>query len=266
MIYCNLKGGLGNMLFQIATAKSLSIDNKTECCFRNLISHLNNLDNDMFFNPKLKHSHEYLSFLNNLNFNEEILESCKYINYPFEYVESDKYDYDILIDGFFQSEKYFKHNRNEIINYLNFKIFDEIISNKYNFIHDNIVTSIHIRRGDFINLANHHPVQTIEYYSESINKLENKTDIFLIFSDDIDWCKQNFKGDKFIFIENEKDYIEICLMSKCVNNIISNSSFSWWGAWLNENNDKIVIGPSRWFGDAIQHNTGDILPENWIKI
>ena len=90
--------------------------------------------------------------------------------------------------------------------------------------------------------------------------------MFVIFSDDIEWCKKNLNISDSLYIENEKDYIEMYLMSLCRNNIISNSSFSWWGAWLNNYQSKIVIGPSKWFGNSINHNTGDILPENWIKL
>jgi hypothetical protein len=108
-------------------------------------------------------------------------------------------------------------------------------------------------------------VQTIEYYNKSIEHLKDITDLFIVFSDDIEWCKNNIKSENIIYIQDEKDYIEIYLMSLCDNNIISNSSFSWWGAWLNRNENKIVIGPKIWFGSEIQHNTSDILPEKWVK-
>ena len=81
-----------------------------------------------------------------------------------------------------------------------------------------------------------------------------------------EWCKKTFVGDKFIFAENDKDYIEMFMMSLCTNNIICNSSFSWWGAWLNTNESKKVIGPKNWFGSMIKHKTDDILPEQWIKL
>ena len=89
---------------------------------------------------------------------------------------------------------------------------------------------------------------------------------YLIFSNDIEWCKKNFIGNQFIFIEGEKDYIDLWLMSLCKNNIIANSSFSWWGAWLNTNSDKKVITPKNWFGPAINHSTQDLIPEKWFMI
>lgn len=261
MIYCNLKGGLGNMLFQIAATKSFSIDNKTNYSFPNLTQHLNYLDSDGFYNPSLKHSFEYLNIIKDLT-STPITSQIKMITFPFEYIKLDVGD-NVLIDGFFQSEKYFSHNREEILKMFN---FDFDLSNKYNFFNNDKTTAIHIRRGDYVKHPNHHPTQSLEYYLKAIELLKNDTDLFVIFSDDINWCKQNIKLEKSIYIEDEKDYIELYLMSKCSNNIISNSSFSWWGAWLNENTDKKVIGPAKWFGGAITHNTNDVLPENWLKI
>ena len=127
-------------------------------------------------------------------------------------------------------------------------------------------TSIHVRRGEYLKYPNHHPTQTLKYFEDSVEALKDKTDKIIVFSDDIPWCKENFKFDNIVYIENEKDYIEIYLMSLCNNNITSNSSFSWWCAWLNENKDTVVIGPTKCFGLALTHATADILPESWIKI
>ena len=260
MIYCNLKGGLGNMLFQIAAVKSFAIDIQTECSFPNLHQHLNYLNNDNFYNPNLNHSVEYLEVFKNLLFSP-ITNDYRIITYPFEYSDNKPSD-NTLIDGFFQSEKYFLHNRKNIINYITLPNIDI----KYLELLNKTTTSIHVRRGDYVNHPNHHPTQDLSYYLEGIDLLKLQTDLFIIFSDDIQWCKDNLKIKNSVYIENEKDYIEMKLMSLCNNNIISNSSFSWWGAWLNEHNDKIVIGPKKWFGSAIQHNTNDILPKGWIKI
>ena len=266
MIYCNLKGGLGNMLFQIAATKSIAIDTNNDCSFPNLVSHLQYLDSDNVYNPGLKHSNEYMQLFKNLK-TSPIAEYVHAQYYPFEYIENQSIKHNTLIDGFFQSEKYFAHNRDDILEYLDFGfISNDYLLQKYDFINNSLTTSIHIRRGDYIKHPNHHPTQSIEYYKQGIEILNDKTELFIIFSDDIQWCKDNINLKKAIYIENEKDYIELYLMSLCRHNITCNSSFSWWGAWLNKNTDKIVIGPLKWFGDAIQHNTGDILPENWIKI
>ena len=142
----------------------------------------------------------------------------------------------------------------------------ENLKEKYPVIFNNKTTSVHIRRGDYLNYPNFHPTQSQEYYYNCIEKLSSDTDFFIFFSDDTTWCKNHFKEKNFLFIENEKDYLSLLLMSFCSNNIISNSSFSWWGAWLNKNNYKQVIGPKIWFGPGLNHNTSDIIPENWIKI
>jgi hypothetical protein len=266
MICCNLKGGLGNMLFQIAAAKSMAVDTNNKCCFPNLNSHLHYLDSDMMYNPVLRHSSEYMKLLKNLEVCG-IVDYGNTIKFPFEYVEVQLSKYNTYIDGFFQSEKYFKHNRKEVLEFLDFSfISQEYIDEKYGFFRGNHTTSIHVRRGDYLRHPNHHPPQTLEYYMEGVEMLKDKTDLFVIFSDDIEWCKVNLDLDNAVYIENEKDYIELYLMKICNNNITCNSSFGWWGAWLNENSDKIVIGPKIWFGSAIQHNTGDIIPEDWIKI
>ena len=107
----------------------------------------------------------------------------------------------------------------------------------------------------------------MEYYRSAVD-LIGKEKLFFIFSDDINWCKNNFDfiENKF-FIENNKDYEDLILMSLCSHNIIANSSFSWWGAWLNSNPNKIIISPKKWFGNKYNfHNTKDLYNEKWIKL
>jgi hypothetical protein len=266
MIYCRLKGGLGNMLFQMAATKSLSIDMSVSLSFPNLQDQLKYLNDDVIHNNKIKHTFEYNLIFGKYNF-EKPKDNITLIEYPFHYQYIKLPDNDVMIDGFFQSEKYFKHNRSHILEM--FKIPDtlsNIIYSKYSHILSKRLTSVHIRRGDYLKFPNHHPTQSLDYYLSGMNILKEYTDVFLIFSDDIEWCKANIKGDDIIYIEDEKDYIEIYLMSLCNNNIISNSSFSWWGAWLNENENKKIIGPKLWFGNAIQFISDDIIPDDWIKL
>ena len=264
MIYCNLKGGLGNMFFQIAAAKSIAIDAGTDCSFPNLESQLHLINSDSVHNPKIKHGLEYKTILKNLK-SDRPDNRIPVHSFPFHYTQPQLLT-DLVIDGFFQSEKYFAHNREEILNYLNFDDVAKIVDEKYGDLLNVKTTAVHVRRGDYVRHPNHHPTQSIEYYSEAMDLLQAITDTFVVFSDDIDWCKENLNYSDSIYIDNEKDYIELYLMSLCDNNIIANSSFSWWGAWLNQNNNKIVVGPKQWFGSAITHDTSDILPESWIKI
>lgn len=270
MIYCNLKGGLGNMMFQILTTKSFAYDKGVDCSFPNLISLLNYLNSEKTYNPNLNHSHEYLKFLTlfkNLNTYPPHKE-MKLFDFPFEYRHLDLPEDDFIINGFFQSEKYFKHNRDKILEWCEISSeIKDIIEKKYSHVLSKETTSIHVRRGDYVKFSNHHFVQNIDYFKNSIEVLKDITEIFVVFSDDIEWCKQNFIGNNFFFVENEKDYIEICFMSLCKNNIISNSSFSWWPAWLNNNKNKKVVGPVNWFGPNLSHTSDkDIIPSEWIKI
>jgi len=124
---------------------------------------------------------------------------------------------------------------------------------------------VHIRRGDYLNKIHKHPTQPKEYYYSAFSQF-NEDIHFLIFSDDIEWCKNNLKYKYLYFIEEELDYISLYLMSLCNHNIIANSSFSWWGAWLNQETNKKVIAPSNWFGKNKKLNTKDLIPSKWIKL
>jgi hypothetical protein len=266
MIAVNLKGGLGNMLFQIAAGISFSKKINSDVTFPNLMNHLFYLNCDNCHNPKLDHSYEYL----NLNLIKKLktspFHSKNIYHYPFHFIEQIPLD-NSVIDGFFQSEKYFLDCRELILDlfHSDFEIKNYIIS-KYGQIFEDS-TSIHVRRGDYLNYPDIHTVKSQEYFQQAISILKNKCSKFIIQSDDIPWCKSVFIGDEFIFIENEKDYIELHMMSMCKNNIISNSSFSWWGAWINNNTNKIVIAPKKWFGDQNnQYLEKDIIPDEWIKL
>jgi hypothetical protein len=97
---------------------------------------------------------------------------------------------------------------------------------------------------------------------------QSQAEAYVIFSDDIDWCKSVFGiSEEIYYIEGEEDYIDLYLMSMCTHNIIANSTFSWWAAWLNKNPDKVVVAPKTWFGPAIQDKpTDNIIPLEWIRI
>lgn len=266
MIYCNLRGGLGNMLFQIAATKSMAIDLGVECSFPNLINHYHFLNSDNYYNPDLKHSLEYQEMFSNLQYSQQN-QPLPLIEFPFEYIKIHPPKDDFIISGYFQSEKYFKHNKEQIIDFLKIpKTIDDYINQKYGNLLKQKTTSIHVRRGDYLKLQNHHPILDIDYYKKSISLLENDTDTFIVFSNDIEWCKNNFGFIDPVYIENEKDYVEIYLMGLCNNNIIANSSFSLWAATMNQNENKKVIAPKNWFGPAITYNTVDVLSEKWIKI
>jgi len=174
--------------------------------------------------------------------------------------------------GYFQTEKYFKKYRKEILETFTFK--EEYSIGATTFLSEKInstsmykdVVSLHVRRGDYTLYPNHHPVCSDDYYQSAIGKFNLENSVFLVFSDDIEWCKKKFEGENFIFSDTDNPYLDLAIMSLCDHHIIANSSFSWWGAWLNISEDKKVIAPSKWFGPLLVNDTSDIYCENWIKI
>lgn len=170
--------------------------------------------------------------------------------------------------GYFQSEIYFKHCENDIRNYFTLKNkWVEYIKNKYPQLQGD-TCSIHVRRGDYIAKPDCHPIQTLSYYENAAKELygTNLNNInFIICSDDIEWCKKNFKFSKMTFIEGEVDIIDMFIMSMCGDNIIANSSFSWWSAWLNQNQNR-VVAPNNWYGPKIPYDSKDLYIDDWIRL
>ena len=181
----------------------------------------------------------------------------------------------IYLNGYWQSEKYFKNIRKTIIK--DFQLRKPLIKKNKSWarkINTSNSIGIHVRRGDYITdqkTNKYHGICGINYYKKSINLIKNriKNPIFFIFSDDYKWVKKKFSflGNYAFFINNNNNNppIDIKLMSLCKHNIIANSSFSWWGSWLNTNKDKIVIAPKEWFQDK-KVKSQDIIPSNWTKI
>lgn len=266
MIYCNVKGGLGNILFQIATTLSISEIKNVDYTFPNFDTNLQYLNQELVHNPNLKTADEYKIFLNFFKVSSQPKDLPTY-SFPFHYEPIELPDDNFIIDGFFQSEKYFINSKNLILKHIRLSYDQEkVLREKYDYVLSKDVTSLHVRRGDYLKFSNiHHPLG-LDYFQKSINMLLRDTEIFLVFSDDIDWCKDNFKMNNVVFVEGEKDYNELFLMSYCKNNIISNSSFSWWGGWLNNYEYKKVIGPNKWFSENFKENAKDIIPDKWIKI
>lgn len=180
---------------------------------------------------------------------------------------------DIYLDGYWQSEKYFKDIRDTLIKEFSLKTPGTAFEEQAQIITNHNAISIHIRRGDYVSntsLAKNYGVCGLDYYMEAIELVTQKVENphFFIFSDDISWAKENLKitySHSYVSSEYIKDYEEIILMSKCKYNIIANSSFSWWGAWLNNNPNKIVIAPKKWFRDE-SWIPKDIIPETWLRI
>ena len=260
MIYCNLKGALGNMMFQVAAVTAIAKKNNTTASFPNLDRHLRFLNVDKVHLPSLSHAEEYRFLFSDLT-TESPRATLPLIKFPFHFEMKDV-PKECWVDGFFQSEKYFVENRDFILKM--FSPTKEINNflNNYSAILCKRTVSLHVRRGDYLKFSHIHPVLPMSYYQKALETIP-PFDKCLVFSDDIAWCKKNFLGEKFVFID-DKDYYELFLMSRCDHHIVANSSFSWWGAWLNKNPNKVVIANKTLVTEAAEIDIKDRNPEDWV--
>jgi len=282
MITCNLMGGLGNQLFQIFTTISYAIDNNYPFFLKNdqvLHENENITTRYTYWNSFLKKLSPYLSNINGF--------SKLYKEQSFRYSKINmvvNHDEILLIYGYFQSPMYFQHNINKIITLLNIRelkktLYDIVISQYITpeFLSKSV--SLHFRMGDYKKIQDYHPLVTIDYYKNSIKYMCDKlvfTPNILYFCEDEDVAdvdvmigllKTEFPNIEFQRACNTLvDWNQLLLMSLCKHNIIANSSFSWWGAYLNDESDKIICYPSVWFGKNVEHNVCDLFPSRWVKI
>jgi len=260
MIISKIQGGLGNQIFQYAYAKHLAYKYNTEIRFD---IRFYDLDQGEVVREFLlnKFPNTFINTDINISFTGPVYRISDDFNYR-EFINEVGCNY--YLDGYWQSEKFFKESEDLIREDL--KPSEEILEKikKTPFLDTNTI-SLHVRRGDYLNSNGYHPVQSVEYYQNSIEKI-GKYDYIFVFSDDIQWCKDNLNFNNMVFIEGLSNLEDLHLMSMCKNNIIANSTFSWWGAWLNSNPNKIVIAPKKWFGDRCDLNESDIIPSNWIRL
>lgn len=256
LISCNLMGGLGNQIFQAAHALAQGMKYNREVVF---VPHswtpmqgrqTSNYVNNVFRNIK---------FVDNIDGFEKVVEG------PWEYIDVFPKDHNTVFDGYFQSSKNFLGYDEEIK-----KIFsptEEFINEmveKYPQLKQEDTLSIHIRRGDCFMNPDIHPIANEKYVERALNEIGNYSHVF-VFSDDKDWVKQNLVFENVTYVEDE-DYREMWLMSMCKNHIIVNSTFSWWGSFLNTNPNKKIIAPSIWFGPRGPQNYKDIYEKNWTVL
>ena len=292
MIIVKLQGGLGNQMFQYAFARVLANKNIEEVLLEN--SFFDDKGNKLGFTPR-KFELEVFSNQYKRATQKEIISFDKLsvlnrlrrkygLNYPIKYIENfSKYNSNILsikqdvyLQGYFQSYKYFVGHEDFVRRLFSFKTdsLGDFNKNILQNIKETNSISVHIRRGDYVEdkVTNaYHGVCSLDYYFEAINLLESRNDnlTLFFFSDDIEWVKKSFGNLKqqifFVNCNLDKSWVDMFLMSNCNHNIIANSSFSWWGAWLNTNPKKIVIAPEKWFNNnAI--DTSTLLPTEWIKM
>lgn len=282
MIIVKLNGGLGNQLFQYALGRKLSLKNN-----QTLKLNLSEYNKNDFRHYSLNHYNiiENIATSKEIaNFKKEgwrkIIEKFKpYYKKSIIKYKGYGFDPNILnlkgefhLDGYWQSEKYFKDIEDIIREEITLKKplgekYSDLIKN----INNSSSISIHIRRGDYLSekISKIYETCSLNYYTLVIDKIKNfiKEPAFFVFSDDIVWVKDNLTIPYPTTIVNgdqAAEHEELFLMSLCKHNIIANSSFSWWGAWLNQNPKKIIIGPKKWF--KFSENDLGIMPESWIKL
>tara|TARA_Y100001958_G_C21099901_1_gene450209 strand:- start:32 stop:937 length:906 start_codon:yes stop_codon:yes gene_type:complete len=296
VIIVNLKGGLGNQMFQYALGYTLSKNKKVPLYFdlrlmeeekikpsprnvsrdfdldifgikKEIVSKKDLIRTIQF--PNNYRLRKYISIiLDNLNlfvfYEKKRLFNERIFNNNFK---------NIYLDGLWQSEKYFREFRDEILKIYNFEIIKEKEKN-INFlkrIDFSKSVCLNVRRTDFINNPEHNVVN-INYYKNAVRNFRNILgDDFKIyvFSDDLEWCKKNLKFNNIEFVEHEyagyKFYDYLYLMSSFKNFIIPNSSFGWWACWLSKYKDKVIMTPERWSG-LIDECLIDIVPPSWIRV
>jgi hypothetical protein len=269
MIGFNALGRMGrfaNQMFQYASLKGIARNTGVDFCIPNHTQAVddgigNKLRTELFDSFDLRVN---IGLLNNghspvvnerfFHFDEELFRMCP--------------DH-VSLQGYFQTEKYFKHIEQEIREDFTFKNeilkpCKEMISSVENPI------ALHIRRTDYIINSENHLNLSLEYYEAALNLFDSDRNV-IVFSDDPVWCQEQelFSNDRFMISENTDNRVDLCLMSLCDDFIIANSSYSWWGAWLSNNKNKKVIAPLQWFGKTgytKDHNTKDLIPDDWIRI
>jgi len=258
--YLGKMGQLGNQMFQYAAIKGIARKHNYEFCIPDHDQVVddglgNKLRIELFDVFDIKNIKRGFVQTNNIvqetsfHFHKELFDACPD---------------NICLVGYFQTEKYFNHIRNEIKKDFKFlPRYEDSYNEIKDLLHDPV--ALHIRRGDFlINSGNHYNL-SMKYYENALKEFDDDRQV-VIFSDDTDWCKEQelFSGDRFLVCETNDHYIDLCIMTKCSDFIIANSTYSWWGAWLCNNPNKVVIYPDRWFGPNNEHKSlQDLFPKTW---
>jgi len=285
-------GGLGNQMFQYAIGRKIALANGAPLKL-DIMWHINKPDrpyslHHFAINAEMATEDEIAKLSKaKMPLYKRVINSVKEVGKPY-YLRSEihekcvDFDPNILhisdgayLNGYWQSEKYFKDIEEvlrsdfkviEPLSTINMKCAQQIITSN--------AIAIHVRRGDYVsNPATHqvHGTCSLDYYQEAMDLILSKVQEphFFVFSDDPKWALENIRTDSPItYVCNnppERNYDDLRLMSLCKHFIIANSSFSWWGAWLSENDDKIVVAPAQWF-QGIEYNDADRLPESWIQV
>ena len=261
-----INGGLGNQMFQYACYLCLKKNNKS-------IKLDISLDNpfkyqlEIFPSIKIDKTHYIVSFLLANGVVRKILKILGIYGVQDDDI-SREYRYHLVNEGYFQDERFFSDIKTQILNDFRFPKGEKKLKDieKYINAHDCSV-SLHVRRGDYLKLNDiYGNICTDQYYESAISCFDEKS-LFVIFSNDIDWVKNNLRITNALFISRDlfdeyADWYDMYLMSICKNNITANSTFSWWGAYLNNNPSKIVVCPTKWTNKSSRKFKVD----NWVEI
>lgn len=286
MVYVRLMGGLGNQMFQYAAGRALALKLGTK------------LSVDLSFLQRptegayTKRDYELCIFSGSPRTNgfvENIYirlagKIRRKLNWPPILpliFQENNMDYDarfadlrdpVILIGYWQSEKYFRQFRRTLLDDFNITAArsTEARAIHYDIQRQHSPVALHFRRGDYVTLASAaavHGAMSNAYYESAIALVLKKVPQahFFIFSDDPKWVSENIRLPNATIIKGLKAYEDLWLMSSCRHNIIANSSFSWWGAWLGTQKDKIVIAPKYWFQDR-EVKTPDLIPDSWIRL
>lgn len=200
---------------------------------------------------------------------ESIFKDFKFIN---SYQENHNYNLEVpsddtytLYSGYFQSEVYFEKYSDDIKKLFGPPIeFIEKIKKEIPVLFEKKITVINVRRGDYLNYPSYHPTVSKDYIYQALKLVPSEQ--YLIASDDIEWCKENINLENSIYLEGYKGYEQMWILSLCHYFIISNSSFSWWAAYLSEHENKIVVAPETWYGPDGPKYWEEIYCKDWIKL
>jgi hypothetical protein len=285
MITCNLQGGLGNQLFQIYTTIAYAYDTNSRFFFLN-IKELKNLitDRHTYWDTFLSSLRSYLLEPELINKDKDNLviireKGFSYNTIPFPLpIQKSKIQ---MLNGYFQSAKYFDNYFQSINRLLKIDDHKVRLTNKYlKLINEDMPVSMHFRLGDYKKLPDHYIILSVDYYRAALNHMieTNSVTKVLYFCEEPDLedvetiittLKTDFPSVVFLRADPElEDWEQLILMSICRHNIIANSTFSWWGAYLNTYRQKTVVCPSTWFGRKMQktHDLKDLFPDSWIRI
>ena len=281
MITCNLKGGLGNQLFQIFTLIAHSIRNSKSFIFpysEYITGH--DTQRPTYWNSFLTHLKNYTTgngkFDDITHVNELLLlKHPVYKEKSFNYIPIENNIDNMLFDGYFQSYKYFDEYKDKLFMLIDLKYNKvKIRSEFFKYLNTHKLASMHFRIGDYKNIQHLHPVLPEKYYNNALLEIPDDYKV-IVFCEEQDQDNVNHMIDtlrskhnhNFVIIDHSiPDWKQMLIMSMCNINVIANSTFSWWGAYFNENDDKKVIYPSVWFGNELKNNTDDLFLPDWIKI